>query len=232
MGHPERRPAALLAVRHGESTANAAFAVAEASGATEVPISCRDADIPLTPLGHRQAAALAGRLAALPPERRPQSIWCSPYDRARQTAQPVAAALGGLPVRIDERLRDRELGVLEMLTSAAILARHPDEAARRRRLGELYYRPPGGESWADVALRLRSVLADLAEREGGRRVLLVCHDVVVLMLRQVLEGLDEAALLAVHAAEGPVRNASLSEWLLPPGPPHRTRFNDTAHLTP
>ncbi|WP_377269461.1 histidine phosphatase family protein [Peterkaempfera sp. SMS 1(5)a] len=231
MGHLERLPAALLAVRHGESTANAVFEEAEAAGATDVPITSRDADIPLTARGREQCRALARRLALAPPEEQPQSIWCSPYDRARQSAEPLLAALGGdLPLRIDERLRDRELGVLEMLPAAGIEARHPAEAARRRRLGELYYRPPGGESCADVALRLRSLLADLAEREAGRRVLVVCHDAVVLMLRYVLEDLDEPGMLAAHAADGRVRNASLSEWRLHGGRLHRTLWNDTTHL--
>ncbi|WP_055585490.1 histidine phosphatase family protein [Peterkaempfera griseoplana] len=231
MGHPERLPTALLAVRHGESTANALFAEAEAAGATEVPITSRDADIPLTARGLGQCRALARRLALRPAQERPQSIWCSPYDRTRQTAEPLLAALGGqLPLRIDERLRDRELGVLEMLPAAAIEARHPEEAARRRRLGELYYRPPGGESCADVALRLRSLLTDLAEREAGRRVLLVCHDAVVLMLRYVVEELDEAGMLAVHTGGGRVRNASLSEWRLDGGRLRAVCWNDTAHL--
>jgi broad specificity phosphatase PhoE len=232
MGHSGRLPAALMAVRHGESTANAVFEEAEAAGATEVPITSRDADIPLSPRGRAQSLALARRLAALPAGERPQSVWCSPYDRARQTARPLLAALGDPPIRIDERLRDRELGILEMLPSAGIEARHPAEAARRRRLGEFYYRPPGGESHADLALRLRSLLADLAEQEAGRRVLLVCHDSVVLMLRYVLEGLDVEAVAAVQATAGRVRNAALSEWRLRDGRLHRTRYNDTAHLDP
>ncbi|MCD0482864.1 histidine phosphatase family protein [Streptacidiphilus sp. ASG 303] len=286
MGGPPVRgaglPPAIVAVRHGESTANALFAVAEAAGALEVPIDCRDADIPLTALGRRQADALGRRLAALPGALRPQAVWCSPYVRARQTAEHALAGFGaGLPVRYDERLRDRELGVLEMLTAAAIEVRHPEEAARRRRLGPLYYRPPGGESWADVALRVRSLLADLAGHDGptgradradgadradradradgadragradgadradhagpdgagtgdgrpgdGRPVLLVCHDNVVLMLRHVLEGLDEAALLAVHAA-GPVGNASVSAWRREAGRMQPVCFNETGHL--
>lgn len=233
MGHSGRLPAALIAVRHGESTANAVFEVAEAARATEVAITCRDADIPLSPRGHAQSRALARRLADLPPGERPQTLWCSPYDRARQTAEPLLAALGdGVPLRVDERLRDRELGLLEMIPTAGIEARHPAEAARRRRLGELYYRPPGGESHADIALRLRSLLADLAEREAGRRVLLVCHDSVVLMLRYVVEELDESGLLAVQAADGRVRNASVSEWRLLDGRLRPVRYNDTTHLDP
>ena len=76
--------------------------------------------------------------------------------------------------RLDERLRDRELGILDRLTSAGVEARFLEEGERRRWLGKFYYRPPGGESWADVVLRLRSLLADLDREHPGQEVLLVC----------------------------------------------------------
>jgi broad specificity phosphatase PhoE len=69
------------------------------------------------------------------------------------------------------------------------------EADRRRWLGKFYYRAPGGESWADMALRLRSVLADLDRDEDGQRVLVVTHDAVVMLLRYICEELDEQSLL-------------------------------------
>ena len=71
-------------------------------------------------------------------------------------------------MRLDERLRDRELGVLDRLTRRGVEARHPEEAELRRRLGKFYHRPAGGESWADIALRVRTALADLdRSRTGG-----------------------------------------------------------------
>ena len=209
-------PLSLTVVRHGQSTANAAFAAAEAVGALEVGISCRDADLGLTALGRRQATALGRRFASRSDGPPPQSLWVSPYLRAQETAALVLAELddAGLPrpaVRTDERLRDRELGVLEMLTSAAIELHHPAEATRRRLLGELRWRPPGGESHADVALRLRSLLRDLYEEESSRRVLLVAHDAVVLMLRHVLDRLDEEEMERVTRA-GAVGNTSVTRW--------------------
>lgn len=156
-GHPHQEPAAarpsvLIATRHGESTANVEFQLAEANGALAVPITCRDADIPLSSHGQSQAQALGRWWAELPGPDRPRSVWCSPYVRTTETARIAiaqAAGLGalpaGLPVRYDERLRDRELGVLEMLTAAAIDKRHPERRPMRRKMGELYYRPPGGE---------------------------------------------------------------------------------------
>jgi broad specificity phosphatase PhoE len=233
--HEEGRPlpSVLIATRHGESVANVEFRLAEQTGALSVPITSRDADIPLSMHGQAQAQALGRWWAALPPADRPRALWCSPYVRTAETARIAlaqASGLGavpvGLPVRYDERLRDRELGVLEMLTRAAIDEEHPAEAARRRRMGELYYRPPGGESWLDVALRVRSVLRDLCEEEAGRPVLVVAHDCTVLMLRHILDRLDEAQLMALE----PVGNCSTSLWragggrLLPDG------WNATDHL--
>ena len=209
-------PLSLTVVRHGQSTANAAFEAAEAVGALDVGISCRDADLPLTALGRGQAAALGHWIAARGEGPLPQSLWVSPYLRAQETAEQLLATLddAGLPlpdVRTDERLRDRELGVLEMLTSSAIELHHPQEAARRRLLGELRWRPPGGESHADVALRLRSLLLDLRETDASRRVLLVAHDAVVLMLRHIIDGLDEAELDKVMRA-GAVGNTAVTRW--------------------
>ncbi|QMU79213.1 histidine phosphatase family protein [Streptacidiphilus sp. PB12-B1b] len=218
-GHATRAatlPLSLTVVRHGQSTANAAFEAAEAVGALDVGIGCRDADLRLTALGRSQAEALGRWIASRGGGPVPQSLWVSPYLRAQETAEAVLAAFddAGLPlpdVRTDERLRDRELGVLEMLTSAAIELHHPGEAARRRLLGELRWRPPGGESCADVALRLRSLLRDLYEEEPDRRVLLVAHDAVVLMLRHIIDGLDEAELIEV-AGTGAVGNTSVTRW--------------------
>ncbi|MER5635723.1 histidine phosphatase family protein [Kitasatospora sp. NPDC002227] len=208
-------PSVLIATRHGESTANVEFALAAETGALTVPITCRDADIPLSLQGRSQAQRLGEWWAALPPADRPRSVWCSPYLRTADTARTAlaqASGLGavpvGLPVRFDERLRDRELGVLEMLTQAAIEKEHPAEAARRRKMGELYYRPPGGESFLDVALRVRSCLRDICEEEAGHPVLIVSHDCPVLMLRYVLDRLTEPELLALP----PVRNCSTSLW--------------------
>ncbi|MFH9351793.1 histidine phosphatase family protein [Kitasatospora sp. NPDC017646] len=228
-----RLPSVLIATRHGESTANVEFQLAEASGALSVPISCRDADIPLSLRGQQQAQALGRWWAALPSADRPRSVWCSPYVRTAETARIAlaqAAGLGAVPVtlavRYDERLRDRELGVLEMLPKAAIEAEHPEEAVRRRKMGELYYRPPGGESWADVALRVRSLLRDLCDEDAGRPVLLVAHDCTVLMLRYALDRLTEQQLTAL----GPVHNCSTSLWRSQEGRLRPDRWNSVDHL--
>ena len=72
-----------------------------------------------------------------------------------------------------------------------------EEAQRRAHLGKFYYRPPGGESWADVILRLRSMLNTINLHYADKRVLVVAHQVVVLCMRYILEELTEAQILAI-----------------------------------
>lgn len=224
-------PVELLLVRHGESTGNLARAAAKASGAELMDVDRRDPDVPLSPLGRRQAAALGRRLADLPADRRPDAAWSSPYLRATDTAAIAFRTAGiDLPVRRDERLRDRELGILDRLTGPGIAAEHPDEGERWRWHGKFYYRPPGGEAWTDVALRVRSVLCDIDRYCDGARVAVFAHDAVVLLTRYVCEQLTESRLLEL--AHDLVANASLTRLVREPGSPdwHLAEWNDASHL--
>lgn len=194
-------PERLWLVRHGQSQGNVARDAADESGAHEIDIDLRDVDVPLSNLGVEQAKAAGRWFAALPRGKRPELILASPYVRAKQTAAIICeeGALSGGPAQtiIDERLREREFGIFDRLTGAGIRHRFPDEAAHRRRLGKFYHRPPGGESWADVILRLRSMLNTINLHYCDRRVLVVCHQVVVLCFRYILEKLDEAEILDI-----------------------------------
>lgn len=220
----------LILVRHGESMGNVANAVALGARAEVIEVERRDADVPLSTVGVEQARALGASMASW--EQPPESVWCSPYTRALQTAQTALQYAGSsLPLRVDERLRDRELGVLDLLTSYGVEARFPTEAVRRRWLGKFYYRPPGGESWADVALRLRSVMRDVDTDDEGRRVLVVAHDAIVLLFRYVCEGLSEEQLLSI-TENAAVRNASITRLIRPTGSGLWTaaQFNVDEHL--
>jgi broad specificity phosphatase PhoE len=235
---PATIPTALTAVRHGQSTANAAFAEANATGALTVPITERDADLPLTDLGRAQAADLGRRLAAHPP----QLVYCSPYLRARDTLEIALAAAhdhgaahpATIPVRYDERLRDRETGAWEMVTEAALRRKYPEDIARREHVGHYYFRPPCGENFPDVQLRVRSVLAEALPAAAGRHLLLVAHDAVVLMLRMILDPLDEAGFLDLWARHGAVGNCAVTRWDADPTAPtprlRLTQANDAGHL--
>ena len=208
-------PERLYLVRHGQSQGNVARAAADEAGLHEIGIDVRDVDVPLSDLGIRQAKAAGRWFAALPRDERPELILSSPYVRARQTADIIckADALAGGPARtiVDERLREREFGIFDRLTTIGIRERFPDEAAHRRRLGKFYHRPPGGESWADVVLRLRSMLNTISLHYCDKRVLIVCHQVVVLCFRYILEGLDEETILRIDK-QGDVLNCGIAAY--------------------
>jgi len=200
----------LVLVRHGESTGNVAREQAESSNSELIAVDQRDADVPLSPLGERQSAALGRLLTRLPDHRQPTGLWCSPYLRAQQTAEIALTEAGLAPEsRYDERLRDRELGILDRLTRRGVAARFPQEAARKRRLGKFYYRPPGGESWADVVLRLRSVLGELDSSEMPYRALIISHEAIIMLIRYICEGLSEHELLTIAASE-PIGNCAVT----------------------
>ena len=217
----------LWLVRHGESIGNVAATRSEIEGLEVIPLDARDADVPLSDTGREQAAALGEWLA----DRRAtiDTYWASPYLRARETLALALAASGGeRTVLVDERLRDRELGILDLLTRTGVARRHPDEMARRKHLGKFYHRPPGGESWADVALRLRSFLSEALEGPG-ESVMMVAHDAVVMLLMYVLLPLREEQLLA-FAGDHTVLNASVTHLVQGDAGWELVEFSDVAHL--
>ncbi|MDT8900697.1 histidine phosphatase family protein [Anaeroselena agilis] len=135
-------------------------------------------DPPLSGEGERQAGALRDLLgqAGL------TAIYCSDLARSRRTAE-IVAARSEVPVIALRALREISLGEWEGVAFADIARRYPDEF-RARGADIAYYRVPGGESFADCALRVvaafREILASSAGdiaiigHAGANRVLL-CH---------------------------------------------------------
>lgn len=210
-------PRALWLVRHGESTGNVALDEAERLGHPLITVTGRDIDVPLSALGERQSRALGRWIGDLPADDRPSVVLSSPYARARRTAEIVSEEAGmrspELELVVDERLREKEFGRLNRFTKRGIIERFPEEAERRAEVGKFYYRPPGGESWCDVILRLRSLLDHIKLQYSGERVLVVGHQVIVLCFRYLLEELDEPRILAIDR-EREVANCSLTTYRL------------------
>jgi probable phosphoglycerate mutase len=216
----QRWPDRLWVVRHGESSGNVTRDAAHAAQLARIDTDGRDVDVPLSPLGEEQSRALGRWFARMPSEERPDVVLTSPYRRARQTAELIHAS-GGLPVESadfvqDERLREKEFGVLDRLTSHGIRQEFPEQAEFRRVLGKFYHRPPGGESWCDVILRLRSALDTVSLHHSQARLLIVAHQVVVLCLRYLIEKMTEEQILAIDR-EGDVANCGVTEYAFDPG---------------
>lgn len=127
------------------------------------------ADIPLDPVGRRQARQAAPALASFDPA----FIWSSDLDRARSTARELAA-LTGLEVRLDARLREYHVGIRQGTTFAEFRDSHPD--IYERFFTEEDYRVPGAELPSEVDERMAAVLHDAATAlDEGRTGVLVGH---------------------------------------------------------
>ncbi|HEY6967682.1 MAG TPA: histidine phosphatase family protein [Candidatus Angelobacter sp.] len=206
----QKWPELLVIVRHGQSERNVAKEQAKASGNAMVwGSSLRDVDTPLTPLGIQQAIS-TGKF--LRDKATFDVIFSSPYMRTMQTAQHIAEQLGRVPeIIMEERVREIEFGILDGLTHQGIKERYPDEWARREREGKYWYRAPGGESRPDVALRVHSFLGALTRDFRQKKVLVVCHSVVVLIFRRLLERWDESKYLEVDK-EDDVLNCGITTY--------------------
>jgi 2,3-bisphosphoglycerate-dependent phosphoglycerate mutase len=194
----------LYCVRHGESCYNAQGRIQGQS------------NTPLSPLGLLQAQAVSDALRTLDID----AIYCSPLERARQTAQPLADALQ-LDVRSDPRLMEIHVGIFQDRLHAEIAEVYPQETARWRS-SEADYRIPGGESRRDLMVRAAAAF-EAIRAAGHKRVVIVSHGGTFASAFK--------ALLGISAERNPfsLYNASISQV-------HWARqfklltLNDTRHL--
>jgi broad specificity phosphatase PhoE len=209
----QKWPQQIWLVRHGQSAGNVARDAAEAASLLLIDVADRDVDVPLSKLGVQQAQALARWFAQLPEVERPSVVLHSPYVRAADTARIVLEHLpgGADTINADERLREKEFGILDRLTPLGIADKYPELHAQRGHVGKFYFRPPGGESWCDVILRLRSVLDTITREYRGERVLIVGHQVIVNCFRYLLERMTEQQILDFDR-RGDVPNCSITSY--------------------
>ncbi len=206
-----QNPKSLWLVRYGESTANVARRKAEVVDSTTIDFIGREMDIPLSETGVKQSITL-GRWIKFQPVK-PTVIFTSPYLRTVESARLIAenAKLKGVEMLRDERIREREFGIFDRLTWCGALEKFPDECRKREEIGKFYYRPPGGESWCDVALRVRNFWRDLCLHHADERVLIVTHEVVIRVFRYVVEKMTETEILAIDKASD-VHNGAISAY--------------------
>ena len=180
------RPLTLLLVRHGQSEWNAAGLM---QGQTS--------HVPLTALGHRQAAVAAAELADL----RPGALLSSDLLRAVETAEHCARATG-LPIATSPALREQSYGVLEGRPSAELwdVVDWTDP----------HWSASGGESLADLHSRVRAFLGNLAAEPPADVIALVTHGDTIRAAQAVVAGLGADAMPAVTPHNGTVTRLELS----------------------
>jgi probable phosphoglycerate mutase len=177
-------------------------------------------DAPLTAAGVQQAAAAGKHLAGTGID----VIIASPLQRTVQTAQEVATATGA-PVVTDDAFRETDFGAWEGLTFAEVREGWPDEMAAW--MADPQIAPPGGESFADVDIRVTEALQRiLAEREG-RRVLIVSHVTPIKTLVAAALLAPPAALYRMHLDLAAVSEV---DWY-PGGSAVLRSFNATSYLS-
>lgn len=167
-------------------------------------------DLPLNDTGRAQVIAAAPSVAAFGP----QVIVSSDLRRAVDTAA-AAAALTGLPVTTDPRLRETSLGLWEGLTRAEVVAGWPGEWERWRTTSA-HAAPPRGESRFQVAERSARVVAELDET-AVQRALLVAHGGLIVGLTGLLLGLPDdrwSTLVGVGNCHWVVLHRTFGAWRL------------------
>lgn len=206
----QKWPSHIVIVRHGQSDRNVAKEIAKSEGGHSFGSDLRDMDVGLTNRGHLQAHSTGKHLAK---KYNFDVIFTSPYRRTVQTAKHIRAQMKSKPPLVhEERIREIEFGILDGLTPDGMKLKYPEEFGRRKQVGKYWYRPPGGESRPDVALRVHSFLGTLTRDYRERSVLVVCHSVVVLVFRRLLERWGERKYMKIEA-EDDVRNCSVTAYL-------------------
>lgn len=215
------RPAAATGWRaaHGEPTTTLLLRHGETALSAERRFAGRG-DIPLTDLGLKQAAAVA---AALAQRGGIDLVLTSPLRRAQQTAQAVADA-AGVPLSADDALVETDFGSWEGMTFGEVMARWPDEMAAW--MADPDVAPPGGESFAAVAVRVNAALDRLLAAYQGQTAVVVSHVTPIksIICRALLA--PSAALFRFHLDVAAISEAA---WFAD-GPALLRSLNDTAHL--
>lgn len=193
----------LLLVRHGESTGNVGRLI---QGWL---------DVPLTPLGRRQAEAVAVRLVSA----RARALYTSPLRRARETADALASATGLAIVEVDA-LREYHFGEAQGM-------RYDDAVARwgRAERGWGVGRVPGEEGLPAFRARVGAGIAGLAERHRDDIAIVVVHGGVLGALVAELCALPHDEYAQVYTA-----NCGLTTLVREQGRDVIAAYNDHCHL--
>jgi len=178
-------------------------------------------DLPLSELGRAEARAAALALK----DRGIDAIVASPLQRCRETAQAAAEVLG-LPVEVDEDLRELDFGEWEGLTGEEVRARSP--LAFRRWWSAIDVRAPGGESIADVSARVARARTRILERHPGKTVLVVSHVTPIKLFLAAGLGVGDEVVHRIFLEAASLCTVAWSS----DGRASVRLVNDTSHLQP
>jgi len=193
----------IFLVRHGKSARH------------ESPIYLGQHDVPLSDHGRHEAAKAGDKLVKK--GARPKRIYSSDLCRASETAEIIAARLGGPPVILDKLFREMSMGSWDGELIEDIKSKFPGEYEKR---GDdiRNYRTPGGENFYDLQSRVmrefhRIFTEAFREADDPGDLIIVAHLGVVSSLYEELSEAEDAEGYWPHFKTGSVTEVEAPEWL-------------------
>ena len=196
MGWPSR----LVLVRHAQSEGN----IIPPDERAKSPYATHK--LPLTARGRKQAEITGQYL--LKEYDRFDIRYVSYYTRARQTMEILCP---GEKVYEDPRLAEGQRGIWHTMQREEIERYLPFEIERKDKEDLYHHRPLGGENWADMELRIHSILGTLARDYEGQNVLVVVHGHWQILCQRLIHHFSIEEAIRRYEA-GVFKNASVTEY--------------------
>lgn len=116
-------------------------------------------------------------------------VFSSSYRRAQQTAEEIQKSYGkDLQIQLSDQLVERSEGEFTGRSKVQTQILFPDEMKKRQELGRFDYRPPNGESFADLCEgRVKSFLNSLLVGNSYKRILLITHSSIIRSIIMLLD---------------------------------------------
>lgn len=181
-------PKNLVLVRHGQSEGNVANKQSRAgdhSAFTDQFLNQHSQYWKLTDQGRREAGLAGEWINEYFPKF--DRYYVSEYHRAMETAALLNLEDAQWSTKVS--LRERDRGEIDVLPDHVLKSKYA-EVLKRRDLSAFFWRPPEGESLADVDQRIRSFLITLDREARDQDVIVVCHGEVMWTFRFILESMS------------------------------------------
>lgn len=206
--HPKQGVTTVYFVRHGQTEGNAKH------------LFIGSTDLPLDPLGERQAVEVGDRFASIPID----VLITSPMRRARQTATEIARTTGKQPIVV-EGLSEIDFGIIEGMTIAQVVEQFPELRAQMDDIANVDLQWPEGESRFTFNDRVLAAFLGILARHVNQTVAVVCHGGVIGSLVAQIEGGSPSDFVKYA-----VQNCSITHLEVTPNHTHVRVHNDYSHL--
>ncbi len=206
--HPRQGRTTLYLVRHGQTEGNARH------------LFIGSTDIPLDPLGERQARQVGDRFAGIEID----VLISSPMQRARQTAAEISRTTGK-PVEIVQGLSEIDFGALEGFTIEQVLEQFPVMRSKLDAIEDVDLEWPEGESRFTFNDRVLTTLLGILDRYVDKTVAVVCHGGVIGSFVAQVEGGSPNDFVRYA-----VQNCSVTHLVVTPDQTLIHFSNDYSHL--